>query len=248
MKTIRILHMYSDMLDLYGDNGNIEVLSYRAKARGIETAVEHHSVGTKYTDFSSYDLIYLGGGADFEQQLLAEDLQSCRDEIMKAFNNGTFFLLICGGYQLMGEYYKDSNGEVIDGLGMFPYHTAASLNKNKRCIGNIIIEAELNGEMSKIIGFENHGGQTSQTDKSFGRVVYGNGNRFGSEDEGYFDSNVIATYLHGPLLSKNPKLADYIIRYCAERDGNSVEMTPLDDTLEEKAREVLFRRLDARSN
>lgn len=244
MKEIRILHMYSDMLDLYGDNGNIEVLSYRAKERGIETVVEHHSVGTKDTDFSSYDLIYLGGGADFEQQLLAEDLQSCRDEIMKAYDNGTFFLLICGGYQLMGEYYKDSNGEVINGLGMFPYHTAASLNKNKRCIGNIIIKAELNGEKYKVIGFENHGGQTSQTDKPFGNVIYGNGNRFESKDEGYFDKNVIATYLHGPLLSKNPKLADHIIKYCAERSSDSVEMTPLEDTLEEKAREVLFSRLD----
>ncbi len=243
MKTIRILHMYSDMLDLYGDNGNIEVLRYRARARGVETVVEHHSVGTKDTDFSSYDLIYLGGGADYEQQLLAEDLQSCRNEIMKAYENGTFFLLICGGYQLMGEYYKDSNNEVIKGLGLFPYHTVASLNKGKRCIGNIIIEAELDGMISKIIGFENHGGQTSATDKAFGKVLFGNGNRFESEDEGYFDKNVIATYLHGPLLSKNPKLADYIIKYCSERDGGHIEMTPMDDALEEKAREVLFRRL-----
>lgn len=235
--------MYSDMLDLYGDNGNIEILRYRAKARGIETVVEHHSVGTKDTDFLSYDLIYLGGGADFEQQLLADDLQSCRDEIMKAYQNGTFFLLICGGYQLMGEFYKDSNGEVIKGLGMFKYHTEASLNKGKRCIGNIIIESELGGEKAKIIGFENHGGQTSKTDKPFGNVLFGNGNRFESKDEGYFDKNVIATYLHGPLLSKNPVLSDYIIKYCAERDGNNVQMTPMDDTLEEKAREVLFKRL-----
>lgn len=243
MKTIRILHMYSDMLDLYGDNGNIEILRYRAKARGIETIVEHHSVGTEDTDFSSYDLIYLGGGADFEQQLLADDLQSCREEIIKAYQNGTFFLLICGGYQLMGEFYKDSNGEVINGLGMFPYHTEASLNKSKRCIGNIIIESELGNEKTKIIGFENHGGQTSDTGKLFGKVLFGNGNRFESSDEGYFDKNVIATYLHGPLLSKNPVLADYIIKYCAERDGEAVEMTPLDDSLEEKAREVLFGRL-----
>lgn len=235
--------MYSDMLDLYGDNGNIEILCYRAKARGIETIVEHHSVGTKGTDFSSYDLIYLGGGADFEQQLLADDLQRCMKDIKKAFDNGTFFLLICGGYQLMGEFYKDSNGEVIKGLGMFPYHTEASLNKNKRCIGNIIIEAELGGEKIKIIGFENHGGQTSNTNKPFGKVLFGNGNCFESEDEGYFDENVIATYLHGPLLSKNPKLADYIIKYCAERDGESVQMTPMNDNFEEKARDVLFGRL-----
>lgn len=235
--------MYSDMLDLYGDNGNIEILRYRAKARGIETVVEHHSVGTKGTDFSDYDLIYLGGGADFEQQLLADDLQSCRDEIMRAYQNGTFFLLICGGYQLMGEFYRDSNGEVIKGLGMFPYHTEASLNKGKRCIGNIIIESELDGEKTKIIGFENHGGQTSKTDKPFGKVLFGNGNRFESQDEGYFDKNVIATYLHGPLLSKNPVLSDYIIKYCAQRNGDVVQMTPMDDALEEKAREVLFKRL-----
>ncbi len=243
MKKIRILHMYSDMLDLYGDNGNIEILRYRAKARGIDTVVEHHSVGTQDTDFSSYDLIYLGGGADFEQQLLANDLQSCRQKIISAYNDGVFFLLICGGYQLMGEHYKDSNGKLINGLGMFPYRTEASRNKGKRCIGNIILETELNGEKTKVIGFENHGGQTTETDKPFGRVLFGNGNHFESKDEGYFDKNVIATYLHGPLLSKNPVLADYIIGYCAKHAGCDIEMTSMNDAFEEKAREILFSRL-----
>lgn len=243
MKTIKILHMYANMLDLYGDNGNIEVLKYRSSLRGIDVVVDYHSVGTEGTDFSSYDLIYLGGGADFEQQLLADDLSKHKDDIIKAYKNKTFFLLICGGYQLMGKYYKDSNGKIIDGLNMFPYYTEASRNKGKRCIGNIIIETEIDGEMTKVIGFENHGGQTKNLTNAFGKVLFGNGNCFNSETEGYKEENVIATYLHGPLLSKNPKLTDFIIKYCIERQGEKVEMTSLNDELEQKAREVMFERL-----
>lgn len=108
MEKLKILHMYPNMLDLYGDSGNVEVLSYRCKMRGIELDVSKHLIGDKETDFTQYDIIYLGGGADFEQQILADDLVSCKDSIMEAYKAGTFFLMICGGYQLMGQYYKDS--------------------------------------------------------------------------------------------------------------------------------------------
>lgn len=243
--TLKVLHMYPNMLDLYGDSGNMELLSYRLRQRGYDMEKTDYTLGDgDKTDFESYDLIYLGGGADFEQQLLADDLLSCKDKILRAYRNGVFMLMICGGYQLMGKYYKDSNGKKIPGLGLFDYYTVASTNKRERCIGNIVIETELDGKKYKVIGFENHGGMTDNVKTPFGRVIFGNGNRFGSETEGYTEKNVVATYLHGPLLSKNPKLADHILEYClSRRQGGPVTLKPLNDELEKKAREVMFKRL-----
>ena len=243
--TLKVLHMYPNMLDLYGDSGNMELLSYRLRQRGYDMEKTDYTLGDgDKTDFESYDLIYLGGGADFEQQLLADDLLSCRDKILRAYKGGVFMLMICGGYQLMGKYYKDSNGKKIPGLGLFDYYTVASTNKRERCIGNIVIETELDGKKYKVIGFENHGGMTDNVKTPFGRVIFGNGNKFGSETEGYTEKNVVATYLHGPLLSKNPKLADHILEYClSRRQGGPVTLKPLNDELEKKAREVMFKRL-----
>lgn len=244
MDKLKILHMYPDMLDLYGDSGNMELISYRCRMRGIEVSIDKYSLGqASETDFASYDLIYLGGGADFEQQLLADDLLSRRENIEQAYKGGTFMLMICGGYQLMGQYYKDSNDKKIPGLGLFDYYTVASTDKSKRCIGNIVIEADIAGEKYKVIGFENHGGMTQNVKSPFGRVLFGNGNSFGSESEGYFEKNVIATYLHGPLLAKNPVLSDYIISYCLSRHGMIRPLEPLNDELEEKCREVMLGRL-----
>ncbi len=243
--TLKILHMYPNMLDLYGDSGNMELLRYRLGKRGYDAEITAYTMGDgAKTDFESYDLIYLGGGADFEQQLLADDLLSCRDKIVNAYKSGVFMLMICGGYQLMGQYYKDSNGKKIPGLGLFDYYTVASTNKRERCIGNIVIEAELEGRKYKVIGFENHGGMTDNVKTPFGKVLFGNGNKFGSDTEGYFEKNVVATYLHGPLLSKNPKLADYIISYClSRRQGSPVKLAPLNDKLEEECRKVMLGRL-----
>lgn len=244
-KTLKILHMYPNMLDLYGDSGNMELLAYRLKMRGYDSVKVNYTLGDgSKTDFSSYDLIYLGGGADFEQQLLADDLLSCKDKIMQAYKSGVFLLMICGGYQLMGQYYKDSNGKKIPGLGLFDYYTVASTNKRERCIGNIVIETDIDGEKYKVIGFENHGGMTDNVKTPFGSVLFGNGNKFGSATEGYREKNVIATYLHGPLLSKNPKLADHILTYCLSRKtGSPVKLAPLNDELEKKCREVMLKRL-----
>ncbi len=243
--TLKILHMYPNMLDLYGDSGNMELLRYRLRKRGHDAEVTAYTMGDgAKTDFEAYDLIYLGGGADFEQQLLADDLLSCRGRIVNAYKSGVFMLMICGGYQLMGQYYKDSNGKKIPGLGLFDYYTVASTNKRERCIGNIVIETELDGEKYKVIGFENHGGMTDNVKTPFGRVLFGNGNRFGSQTEGYTEKNVVATYLHGPLLSKNPKLADHILSRClSRRQGSEVKLPPLNDKLEEQCRKVMFRRL-----
>lgn len=244
MKTVKILHMYADMLDLYGDGGNMEVIRYRCRMRGIECQVDTYSVDSDMPDFSSYDLIYIGGGADLEQQHISADLLKCREGIIAAYNSGTFMFLICGGYQLMGKYYRDADGNEIAGLGLFDYFTVAPSSRKLRCIGNIVIRTTFTGETVDMVGFENHGGQTQGVKTPLGEVLYGNGNCSKSQYEGYFEKNVIATYSHGPCLSKNPEIADYMIKYCVNRGSDApVELKPLDDTLEKQCRQVMLDRL-----
>ena len=244
MKTIKILHMYADMLDLYGDSGNMEVMAFRCKKRGIECQIDKYSIDSEMPDFSSYDLIYIGGGADLEQQHISADLLKCKDGIVKAYKNGTFLFLICGGYQLMGKYYRDADGNDIKGLGLFDYFTVAPNSRRKRCIGNIVIETKITGKPVKVVGFENHGGQTQGVKAPFGKVLYGNGNCSKSEAEGYCEKNVIATYLHGPCLSKNPEISDYMIEYCVNRgESEHIAIEALDDTLEKERRQVMLDRL-----
>lgn len=183
------------------------------------------------------------GGADQEQSILAKDLIQYKDNIKEAVKEGVFFLLICGAYQLFGKYYKGVEGNIIPGLEIFDYYTEAILDRKKRCIGNIVIEVSLNDIKTKIIGFENHGGQTFDIDTPFGDVLLGNGNKFGDSKEGFFLPNVIATYLHGPLLSKNPELSDYIIQYCLKRKyQEEIILEPLDDSFENLCRKQLIER------
>lgn len=242
MQELKLLYLYPDMLELYGDYGNIQVLKYRCEKRGINLIVEKYSIGYDTPNFKEYDIVFAGGGADNEQNILSEDLVKYSDNIKEAVENGTFFLLICGAYQLFGKYYKGVEGDIIPGLEIFDYYTEAQADRKKRCIGNIVTEVEIDGEKTKVIGFENHGGQTYGVNTPFGKVLCGNGNKFEDSEEGYFQKNVIATYLHGPLLSKNPKIADYIIQYCINRkQKENIVLEELDDTLEEKCREQLLK-------
>ncbi|MBP8594843.1 MAG: glutamine amidotransferase [Ruminococcus sp.] len=236
---MRVLHMYGDMLDLYGDSGNMEVLRYRCVKRGIKCQVDGYSLGGELPDLSKYDLIYIGGGADLEQQHISADLLRCKEAIKKAYEGGTFLFLICGGYQLMGKYYRDADGNEIPGLGLFDYYTVAPASRRKRCISNIVVRTKF----ADVVGFENHGGQTQGVKTPLGEVLFGNGNCSKSQYEGYFEENVIATYMHGPCLSKNPELADYMIGYCLGRDGSPEPLAQLDDTLEKKCRQVMLDRL-----
>ena len=196
MKELKILYLYPDILELYGDYGNIQVLKYRLEKRGFKTTITPYTIGDEAPNFKDFDIVFAGGGADQEQSILAKDLVKYKNNIKEAIENKVFFLLICGAYQLFGKYYKDVDGNIIDGLDIFPYYTEAINDRKKRCIGNIIIDVELNGNKSKVIGFENHGGQTFNIDSPFGKVLFGNGNKFGDTNEGFFLENVIATYLH----------------------------------------------------
>lgn len=234
----RILYLYPDLLDLYGDSGNIEVLKYRLEKRGIKCVVDTYSILEDKPNFSDYNLIFMGGGADREQSILSDDLVKYKDDIIKAIHDGVFVLLICGGYQLFGKYYRDADGNTIDGLGIFNYYTVSG-GKRNRNIGNIIIESIIDGEPYKVIGFENHGGITYDVSNSFGKILYKNPNN-NSDFEGFMDKNVIGTYLHGPLLSKNPVLADYIIKVGLLKDKKEIQLESLDDELENKCRDVLI--------
>ena len=242
-KELKILYLYPDILELYGDYGNIQVLKYRLEKRGIKANIIPYSIGDEAPNFSEYDLVFAGGGADQEQGILAEDLIKYKDNIKEAVEGGVFFLLICGAYQLFGKYYKGVEGNIIPGLEVFDYYTEAINDRKKRCIGNVVIETNLNGKQTKIIGFENHGGQTFDVQTPLGNLLSGNGNKFGDTKEGFFLPNVIATYLHGPLLSKNPELADYIITYCLKNKSNEeIVLEKLDDEFENKCREQLLER------
>lgn len=253
-KSIKVLYLYPDMLELYGDYGNIQVLKYRIESRGYKAIIDRYSIGDVAPNFNDYDIVFAGGGADNEQSILAEDLVKYKENIKEAVNNGVFFLLICGAYQLFGKYYKGVEGNIIPGLEVFDYYTVANPDRKKRCIGNIVIDANLRSSnndtdssesntKTKVIGFENHGGQTFDISNSFGNVLFGNGNKFGDSEEGFFKDNVIATYLHGPLLSKNPELCDYIIKYCLDRKYNeNITLESLNEEFENLCREQLLNR------
>ena len=157
--------------------------------------------------------------------------------------HGTAFLLICGGYQLFGRYYRDQDGNIVKGLEIFDYYTEAT-DRSNRCIGNIAIEACIDGESFKAVGFENHGGQTKGVTTPRGKVLSGHGNMYRSESEGFMNEQVLATYMHGPLLPKNPKIADAILRRALKKRYGEVTLEPLDDTLENCARDVMLKRLN----
>lgn len=246
---LNILCLYPNMMDLYGDNGNIEIIKYRANKREINVNIDAYTINDKEPDFSSYDLVFLGGGSDKEQKVVSKDIIKYKKQIKKSIDSGVFYLLICGGFQLFGKYYKDSEDNIIEGLNIFDFDTEASTNKSERCIGNVVISSKLDNKEIKIVGFENHGGQTHHIDSPFGKVLYGNGNTFKNEYEGLMTNNVIGTYLHGPLLSKNPELSDYIIKYCLERKyKKDITLSKLDDKFEKIAKKEMLDKLLTKSN
>lgn len=241
---LKIVWMYHDIMDLYGDKGNMMVLRRRCEQRGISVVIDTCGIGDT-CDLSAYDLIFLGGGADREQMMLIDDLRARKENIRQAMDSGSFIFLVCGGYQLFGQYYIAADGSRMDGLGFFDYYTETGKD-NARCIGNIAIECMLEGEKLIALGFENHGGQTRNVTQPLGRVLSGYGNNFSEGIEGFYNGTVFGTYLHGPLLPKNPKIADFMITKALQKRHPQFtldQLSPLDDTFEQKAREALFHRM-----
>jgi len=246
MTTIRVGHLYPEYLNIYADRGNIAVFRHRAARRGFELAVEPISVGDELRA-GEHDLLYLGGGQDREEELIAPDLAARGEAIRDAVAGGAAVLAVCGGYQLLGRFYRERGGVELPGAGLFPLHTVAG---ERRMIGDCLIECELEpGVRRTLAGFENHAGITRLDEgvEPLGRVVAGFGNDGESGYEGVRVGTAIGTYLHGPLLPRNPWLADWLLARALEhRLGEPVELPPLDDELEQEAHDVSAARARAR--
>lgn len=220
------------MLNLYGDRGNIIALTERMQARGIETVTDAVTMGKRF-NADDYDILFIGGGQDFEQDVLLSDLNKGKDvQINKAIHSGTVMLAICGGYQMLGKYYKTYDGKMLEYMGALDFYTQG---KEERMIGNYAFKTK---EGIEIVGFENHSGRTylGSGVKPLGKVIKGYGNNGEDGTEGVRYKNTFGTYSHGPILPKNPDFADLLISKAVENKYGKTELAPLDDTLEAKAR------------
>ena len=236
MKPITIIQLYPRDMNLYGDWGNTLVLKKRLQWRDYPVRVIDHNPGDS-TDFSEGDIFIGGGGQDSGQNVIQEDLLRRAAELKKLAEDGVPMLMICGMYQLFGKFFVTNSGERIIGAGILPIETRAG---DERMIGNITLESK---EFGGIVGYENHSGQTFLDENTLplGRVVRGAGN----SDNGYEGvryNNIIATYLHGPLLPKNPQIADFLIDAALKRRNLEIANYFIDDNLARKARETAEKR------
>lgn len=230
--------MYPDLLNVYGDVGNVLILKYRAEHRGIKTNIFNVSIGDKF-DAKKYDIVFFGGGQDYEQSIVSKDLNKNKaSSIIEYIESNKVFLSICGGYQLLGKFYVTPDGKKIKGLNALDIYTTSS---EKRFIGNTVI---YNKEFKETyVGFENHSGKTYIGSlKPLGKVLSGFGNNGEDHSEGCIYKNTFCTYFHGSLLSKNPELADRLIFLALKNKYGNLSLPRLDDTYELKAKEFIIKR------
>ncbi|MDO8570525.1 MAG: glutamine amidotransferase [Candidatus Daviesbacteria bacterium] len=263
MKII-IGYLYPDLMNIYGDTGNIIALQKRAQWRGIEVDVINISLGAKLDHPPggiAVDIFFFGGGQDQAQELVASDLVSSgKGKIIKSeVERGVPLLAICGGYQLLGAYYQPHNKPKLHGVGLFPAYTIAS---HDRMIGNIVVKSSVVSRQSSeslkadseailktddyLVGFENHSGKTYLKNEatSLGKVIKGFGNNGEDQTEGCIYKNAIGTYMHGSLLPKNPKLVDWLLQKALEvKYGKEIKLEPLDDTLENQAHKAVISKI-----
>ncbi|NLC84058.1 MAG: glutamine amidotransferase [Ruminococcaceae bacterium] len=239
---IRIAHLYPDLLNLYGDRGNLIALHQRLAWRGIDSIIEPIGLGTEYNP-ERYDLTFIGGGQDYEQSILYTDLiNGKKAAIREAVDQERVFLCICGGFQLMGQYYQTNENQTIECLGIIDHHTEACPD---RLIGDTIYESEMltsKGLSGRLYGFENHSGRTflGTGVQSLATVVKGRGNNGEDKTEGAVFKNVYCTYSHGSFLPKNPAMTDYlIITMLRRRQPDFTDLPALNDELENNARNAL---------
>ena len=239
---LNIFHLYPDVLNLYGDGGNIITLARRLRWRGIEARVTRVPIGASAA-LAGADLVFIGGGQDFEQQVLLEDLHRGRDrEICAAIEDGVPFLTICGGYQMLGAYYETFDGQRCDFIGALELYTVGS---KTRMIGNYKFRCTEEAGGSEIVGFENHSGKTwlGSGVRPLGTVLAGYGNNGEDGTEGAHYKNVFGTYSHGPLLPKNPAFADHLLSLALARKYGDGALSPLDDSEELAAHDEMFRKI-----
>ena len=239
---LNICHLYPDVLNLYGDGGNIITLTRRLRWRGIEATVTRAPIGSPVS-LTGADFVFIGGGQDFEQQVLLEDLHRGRDrEIRAAIEDGIPFLTICGGYQMLGSYYETYDGQRCDFIGALDLCTVGS---KTRMIGNYKFQCTPEAGGSIVVGFENHSGKTRLGSgvQPLGKVLAGYGNNGEDGTEGAHYKNVFGSYSHGPMLPKNPAFADLLLATALERKYGNAELQPLDDRAELAAHDEMCAKL-----
>lgn len=234
-KTIHIVHLYAKEMNIYGDTGNRLILEKRLRWRGIPVQVSTVNAGEPLPKDAT--IIIGGGGQDAGQQVIEDDLQTKAEQLHDMTEAGVVMLMVCGMYQLFCRRFVTQDGLDIKGLGIFAAETVAG---NNRLIGNVVTESNF----GRLIGYENHSGQTQLDERgtALGRVSKGAGNNGKDKTEGCVYKNVFGTYMHGPILSKNPAFADELIRRALEYAGMNPSLNPLDDNVELRAAEVAQKR------
>ncbi|MCS4487460.1 lipid II isoglutaminyl synthase subunit GatD [Streptococcus sciuri] len=227
--SLRIAHLYGNLMNTYGDNGNVLMMKYVAEKLGVYVTVDIVSIDDNFDD-NAYHLVFFGGGQDYEQSIVAKDLPKKRTTLKRYIQNNGVILAICGGFQLLGQYYIQANGEKINGTGIMKHYT---LNQeNNRYIGDIKIHNEEFDET--YYGFENHQGRTflSDEEKPLGKVIYGNGNNGKDSEEGVHYKNVFGSYFHGPILSRNANLAYRLVTTALKNKyGNNIQLASYETVL-----------------
>ena len=239
---LNICHLYPDLLNLYGDQGNIKALSLRSQKRGIEVEIIPAAFGER-ANFSDCDFIFIGSGQDAEQRILLEELQAWRGaEIKAAIADGITFLAIAGGGELLGHSYKTLDGAEMDFIGALDFYSVA---QKERMVGDYLFSWDETGEEIPIVGFENHAAVTflGAGVRPLGQIIKGHGNNGQDKTEGARYLNTFCTYSHGPILPKNPKFADFLLETALKHKYGDMTLSPLDDTLEAQANAYMVNRL-----
>ncbi len=239
-RRVNILHLYPEHMNLYGDRGNVLALSQRARWREMASTVITREAGEPL-DWDAVDLVFIGGGEDTHQSRIADDFLMVGPDLSRRLRDGLPMLAICGGFQLMGKYYKTADGQELPGVGFLDVWTEPG---NQRAIGDVVTETLLPIKPPSLVGFENHGGRTYLGDraKPLGLVKLGHGNNGEDGTEGAVQDRVIGTYLHGSLLPKNPHLADLLLTWALQYRGVDQPMEPLPEDEEMDAHETIVAR------
>ncbi|QQG40508.1 MAG: cobalamin biosynthesis protein CobQ [Candidatus Levyibacteriota bacterium] len=243
--------LYPELMSTYGDRGNIIALSKRCEWRGIKVEVKKLDVGFDHKLLAACHLLFMGGAQDRQQEIVSKDLKLKNKDLREMIEDGIPGLYICGAYQFLGKYYKEADETIIPGLDILDLYTENPGENHDRLIGNIVVS--LGGVSipplrwkNTMVGFENHGGRTylGKNIKPLGKVIKGFGNNEEDGTEGAIYKNSFGTYLHGPILPKNPHFADYIIKLALEKKyKKTIALSPLDDSLELQAHEVMIKKL-----
>lgn len=232
--------LYPELMNIYGDRGNITTLIKRSEWRGIKAEVKNLNPGFSDVELNSCDLLIMGGAQDRQQTIVNDNLRKHHKQLSEMIDAGTPGLYVCGGFQFLGNYYKEADGTIVDGLGIFDLFTENLGENIPRLIGNIAIQPNIEELEKPIVGFENHGGRTilGPNIEPFGTVLKGHGNN-NDGTEGAIYKNSFGTYMHGPVLPKNPHFADYLLKLALQTE----ELDPLDDKLEWLAHSSIAKRL-----